>query len=114
MHRRVFSAYGFSILIVNDPGGQITSTLWRNLCQRYGIKVKFSLAHHPETDNQTKNANKIMKNYLRAYISHLQDNWVDHLPMAKFAVNNHINASTEITSFFADNSFHPCTDVESP
>ena len=33
--------------------------------------------------------------------------------MAKFAANNHINASTEITLFFADNDFHSRTDIES-
>ena len=55
-----------------------------------------------------------MKNYLRAYISHLQDNWVDHLPIAEFAANNHINPSTRITPFFAKNGFYLCTDVEPP
>ena len=34
--------------------------------------------------------------------------------MAEFAANNHVNASTRITSFFADNGFHPCTNVEPP
>ena len=92
----------------------MTSTLWRRLCQRYGINVKFSSAHHPETDGQTENANKVMKNYLRAYISHVQDDWVDHLPMAEFAANNHVNVSTRITPFFADNGFHLCTGIEPP
>ena len=55
-----------------------------------------------------------MKNYLCAYINHVQDDWVDHLPMAKFAANNHINASTKINPFFADNSFYPCMSVELP
>ena len=55
-----------------------------------------------------------MKNYLRAYISHLQDDWMDHLPMAEFAANNHMNMSTEITPFFADNGFHLCTSIEPP
>ena len=114
MHCCVFSAHGYPLTIVNDRGGQMTSTLWRRLCERYGIKVKFSSAHHPETDGQTKNANKVMKNYLRAYISHTQDDWVDHLPMAEFSANNHINESTGMTPFFADNSFHPRTGVEPP
>ena len=51
----------------------MTSTLWKRLCEQYGIKVKFSSAHYPETDGQTENANKVMKNYLRAYISYAQD-----------------------------------------
>ena len=55
------------------------STLWKWLCQRYGINVKLSLAQHPKTNGQTKNANKVMKNYLRVYISQMQDNWVRNI-----------------------------------
>ena len=50
MHWRVFSAHGYPLSIVNDRGGQMTSTLWRQLCKKYGIKIKFSSAQHPETD----------------------------------------------------------------
>ena len=114
MHRRVFSAHDYPLSIVNDCGGQMTSKLWRRLCERYGIRIKFSSAQHPETDGQTENANKVMKNYLQAYVNYAQDDWVDHLPMAEFSANNHINESTGMTSFFADNGFHPCTGVELP
>ena len=34
--------------------------------------------------------------------------------MAEFAANNHVNASTKITPFFADNGFYPRTGVEPP
>ena len=50
MHWRMFSTYGYLLSIVNNCGGQITSTSWKRLCKRYGIKVKFSSAHHFETD----------------------------------------------------------------
>ena len=33
--------------------------------------------------------------------------------MAEFAANNHVNASTRITSFFVDNGFHPRIGIES-
>ena len=114
MNRRVFPTHGYPLTIVNDRGGQMTSTLWKRLCKRHGIKVKFSSAHHPKTDGQTENANKVMKNYLQAYISYTQDDWVDHLPMAEFSANNHINESTGMIPFFADNGFHPRTGVEPP
>ena len=114
MYRRVFSAHGFPLSIVSDRGGQMISTLWKRLCQRYGINVKLSLAQHPETDGQTENSNKVMKNYLQAYISHVQDDWVDHLPIAKFAAKNHVNVSPRITPFFADNGFHLCMNIEPP
>ena len=94
MHWRVFSAHGYPLSIINDQGGQMTSTLWRRLCEKYGIKLKFSSAQHLKTDGQTENANKVMKNNLRAYVSHTQDDWVDHLPMAEFLANSHVNKST--------------------
>ena len=76
--------------------------------------MKFLSAHRSETDGQTENANKVMNNYQQAYISHVQDDWVDYLPMAKFTANNHVNESTEMTPFFAENDFYPRIGVEPP
>ena len=55
-----------------------------------------------------------MKNYIHTYIVYTQDDWIDHLLMAKFATSNHINVSTDVTPFFANHSFHPCTSIEPP
>ena len=112
MYWKVFAMYGFSLTTVNDRESQMTSTLWKQLCKRYGVKIKFSSAHHPETNGQTKSANKIMKNYLCAYMNYTQDDWVDNLSMAEFAVNNYINASIERMPFFADYSFHLQIGIE--
>ena len=70
--------------------------------------------HYPETNGQTENANKVMKNYLCAYINHIQDNWVDNLLMAEFAASNHVNMLTKVTPFFADYGFHSQTGIEPP
>ena len=78
MNRRVFSTHGYPLTIVNDRGGQMTSKLWKRLCERHSIRIKFSSAQHLETDGQTENANKVMKNYLQAYVNYAQDDWVDH------------------------------------
>ena len=110
----VFSSYKFPLTTVNNREGQMTVTLWQRLCKRYRINIKFSSAHYPETNSQIKSANRVIKNYLCAYIAYIQDNWVDHLSMAEFATSNHVNASTGVTSFFADHSFHPRTGIESP
>ena len=112
--RRLFSSYGFPISTVNDRGSQLTAHLWKRVCERYGVKIKFSSANHPETDGQTENANKVMMNYLRAYVSYTQDNWVDYLSDAEFAAKNHVNVSTGMTPFFADHGFHPRCGIEPP
>ena len=90
----------------------MTATLWRQLCKNYGINIKFSSVHYLETNNQIKSANRVMKNYLRIYIAYTQDDWMDHLLMAKFAVSNHVNTSPGMTLFFADHKFHPRTGIE--
>lgn len=100
--------------MVSDRGSEIIARLHKRVCERYEVKIKLSSAHHPETDGQTENANKIMKNYLRAYIGYAQDNWVDFLPDAEFSANNHINVSTGMTPFFADHGFHPRSGIEPP
>lgn len=68
--------------------------------------------HHFKTNNQTKSTNKIIKNYLPAYVSYTQDNWMDNLLLAKFAANNYINISTWITLFFTNYGFYLCIGIE--
>ena len=34
--------------------------------------------------------------------------------MAEFAISNHVNTLTDVTPFFADHSFHPCTSIKPP
>ena len=92
----------------------MTAMLWRQLCKRYGINIKFFSAYYLETDSQTESTNKVIKNYLHAYIAYTQNDWVDHLPMAKFATSNHVNALTGVTPFFVNYSFHSCIGIESP
>ena len=40
-----------------------------------------------------------MEQYLRAYVNYAQDDWVDWLPIAEFAINNHLSESTKVTPF---------------
>jgi len=114
MHRRVFCPHGLPFSIVSDRGSAFVSRFWRRYCERYRTKLKLSSAHHPETDGQTEIANKIVKNYFRSFINYAQDDWVDWVPDAEFAVNNHVNESTGMSPFFADHGYHPRTGAEPP
>jgi hypothetical protein len=48
-----------------------------------------------------------MEQYLRAYVNYEQNNWVELLPLAQFAYNNTMHATTRITPFFAMYGMHP-------
>ena len=106
LHRRIFNCYDFSISIINDRKKQMISKLWQKICKKYEINNKLSFAHHSKIDEQTKNANKIMKNYLKIYVKYAQNDWMNYFSNVEFAANNHINASTNIISFFAKHEYH--------
>ena len=106
LHRRIFNCYDFSISIINDRKKQMISKLWQKICKKYEINNKLSFAHHSKIDEQTKNANKIMKNYLKIYVKYAQNDWMNYFSNVEFATNNYIDASTNMISFFAKHEYH--------
>ena len=70
------------------------------------MKLHFTLGYHPEGDGQTKRANQTLKQYLRMYCNYQQDNWLDLLPLAKFAYNNAPSTMTGVSPFFGNKGYH--------
>jgi hypothetical protein len=56
--------------------------------------------------------NAILEQFLRAYVSYLQDDWVDWLLLAEFSANSLSSETTGITPFFANYSFYPRLGIE--
>ena len=95
----VWRKHGLPTSIVSDWDPQFVSAMWKTLYKILKINVKLSTAFHFETDSQSKIVNQKMKKHLWAYINHFQNNWVDLLPIAKFAANANPSASTKIPPF---------------
>ena len=105
--KHVFRLHGLPRSIVSDRGPQFASAFWQRLCNRLGIDRRLSTAFHPETDGQTERMNAVMEQYLRAYVSYLQDDWADWLPLAEFAANNQASETTGVSPFFGMHGFDP-------
>jgi hypothetical protein len=60
--------------IVSDRGPQFVFEFWKHLIKRLKITALLSIAYHPETDGQTEIANFFLEQYLRNYVSYLQNN----------------------------------------
>ena len=71
------------------------------------MRLHFTSGYHPEGDRQTECANQVLEQYLWVYTNYQQDDWATLLPMAKFAYNNATNATTGVSSFFANKGYHP-------
>ena len=66
------------------------------------MKLHFTSGYHPKGDGQTERMNQTLEQYLQVYCNYQQDNWLDLLPIAKFAYNNAPNTTTGISPFFAN------------
>ena len=109
---RVFRYHGLPKTIVSDRGPQFASCFGKHLCHSLKIESRLSTAFHPQTDGQTERINAVVEQHLRAYVSYLQDDWVDYLFLAEFAGNNQISETTTVSPFFANLGYHPHCDFE--
>lgn len=112
--RYVFCDHGLPDDIVSDRGPTFASKFWRCLCDSLGIKTKLSTAYHPQTDGQTEIVNASVEIYLRAFVDHLQHDWVDWLPTAQFSHNSARHTSTGKSPFELVYGFNPRSDLTMP
>ena len=110
--RTVFCSFSVPSSIASNQGSIFTSTFWLPLCHYLRIKRRLSTAFHPHTNGQTERQNQMLEQYLRTYVNYQQDNWARLLPMAEYAYNNAINASTGLTPFKGLIGYNPDFNIE--
>jgi hypothetical protein len=96
MFHKSWTTMGFDLPadIVSDRDPRFLSDLWKQLHAILGTKLNFSTAYHPQTDGQTERVNRVLEDFLRAYMSPYQTDWDLYLPAAAFAINTAKHAST--------------------
>jgi len=60
------------------------------------------MAFHPQTDRQIEKVNQELKQYLRMFINHRQEQWPEWLGTVEFAYNNKTHSSTRMSPFKAN------------
>ena len=103
---RLVRDHGVLIMIITDRDKLFTSNYWKTISAAMGTKPKMSTAYHPQTDSQTEQANQVLETYLRHYINQTHSNWVQLLPVAQLAINQHRSDSTKESLFFANFGQH--------
>jgi len=73
--------------------------MMRELNNLLGIQMKLLMAYHPQTDGQIERINQELEQYLRVFIDHRQEQWLDWLGTAEFTYNNKIHTATKISPF---------------
>jgi len=73
----MWKLHGLPESIISDRKPQFMAELMRELNQMLGIESKMSTAFHPQTDGQTERVNQELEQYLRMFIDHQQEQWLD-------------------------------------
>ena len=108
----VWRNHGLPEQIISDRGPQFVSNFTKELNRLLGIQTRASTAFHPQTDGQTERVNQEIEQYLRIFSNHRQDDWSEWIPLAEFAYNNRVHASTRLTPFQMDNGQNPRMGIE--
>ena len=95
----VWKLHGLLESVVSDRGPQFVAELIRELNKMLGIETKLSTAYHLQTNRQMERTNQELKQYLRMYVNHRQNNWAEWLATAEFAFNNKIYTATKSSPF---------------
>ena len=97
--------YQRSSFLDRDP--RFTSKFWTTLFELLGTDLRFSTAFHPQMDGQSEVMIRTLENFLRPYVERNPASWVKQLPLAEFAANNAVNASTGYTPFYLEEGQDP-------
>jgi transposase InsO family protein len=98
---RIVCLHGVPKKIILDRGTQFTSKFWEKIHESVDTKLRFSLAYHLYTDDQTERTNQILDDMLRACALKYGKSWDKSLPYAKFLYNNSYQTSIEMAPFEA-------------
>ena len=103
----VFSKHGVPNHITSDRGTEFISHFFQSLGKALDMCLHFTSGYHLEGDGQTEQMNQTLEQYIRVYCNYQQDNWDSLLPLAEFAYNNALSATTGISLFFTNKGYHP-------
>jgi hypothetical protein len=101
---RVFFAevvrlHGIPQSIVSDRNPVFTSSFWRELMRLSGTKLHMTSAFHPQSDDQTEAANKVIVMYLHCLTGDRPRQWLRWLPWAEYVYNTAYQTTLKDTPF---------------
>jgi hypothetical protein len=103
--QHVWKLHELFTTMISDKNSQFIFLVWDTICKMLKIKAKLFIAFHSRTNDQSEIFNQEMKRYLRAYVNHQQNDWVDWLSMIEYVSNAFISITTQIFSFLVNYDF---------
>src|SRR5258707_14332835 len=102
----VFLKHGTLGHVTSDHRTEFMSHFFRSLGSLLSMKLHFTSGYHLEGDGKMEQINQVLEQYLWAYTNYQQDNWAPLLPLAEFAYNNAVSATSGVSPFYLINGYH--------
>src|SRR5258706_13179529 len=80
----IWHHHGLLEEVISDRRSAFISNFSCELAALLGVKLTPSTSYHLQTNGQMECINQEIEAYLRVFVSHQQDDWVDWLPLAEF------------------------------
>ena len=84
----IIRLHGIPVSIVSDRDPRFTSRFWKELKSAFGTRLNFSIAFHPQTNEQSERVIQVLEDMLRGYVLDFLGSWDRYLPLMEFAYNN--------------------------
>ena len=95
----VVKLYGIPRSLVLDRDPLFISGFWQELFKLSGTHLRMSSAYHPQSDGQTEVMNRVIEQYLRAFVHRRPATWGKFLPWVELSHNTSWNSGTGSTSY---------------
>uniref|UniRef100_A0A0A9TKS5 Uncharacterized protein n=1 Tax=Arundo donax TaxID=35708 RepID=A0A0A9TKS5_ARUDO len=103
----VFKLHGMPISIISDQDRIFTSKLVQEIFKAMKVTLKYSTAHHPQTDGRNKRVNQSLESYLRSMVFLEPKDWFTWLPLAEWWYNTSYHTALRISPFQALYGYPP-------
>ncbi|KAA3474119.1 reverse transcriptase [Gossypium australe] len=90
-----------AVSIISDKDPRFTSQFWKVLHEALGTRLDFSIAFHPQSDDQSERLIQILEDMLRSSVIDFKGSWEDYLPLAEFTYNTSYQSSIQMAPYEA-------------
>ncbi|KAJ4759850.1 polyprotein [Rhynchospora pubera] len=103
----IYKLHGLPLTLISDRDPIFTSSFWKEIMNKLGVKLNMSTSYHPQTDGQTERLNQCLEQYLRCMAFDQQRKWCKWLPLAEYWYNTSFQQSLNTTPFHALYGYNP-------